>query len=1155
MFMTMKTKRLPHYVLTTALCGLFFLIAAPPVSAHQGAVRHVDEQVLDKKMSITISTGTLAGALQQIQTVFAVKIAYDPQVFSLESSAVAQQTFEHISLAQLMDRLFVPHGITYREVNGYVILNRMPAKQLTVAGMVRDSIGTPLTGVSVAIQGQPGGAATDSEGRYSLVAPADAVLVFSMLGYASSNIPVNGQSRIDVVLTADASALEEVVVTAIGIRQQKRQVGYATQEVNTDVLAEAKTMNLGSALTGQVAGLTVTNPTGIFQTPAFNLRGHKPLIVLDGVPIETDFYDLSSDDIANINVLKGTSASALYGSRGKNGAILITSKKASEETLDVTVGTNNLFTAGFTVFPETQTEYGNGSNGQYEFWDGADGGISDGDMIWGPKFGSGAKVAQWNSPVRDKQTGEVIPWWGNVTGTVYDDKARYERVPTDWVRHDNLRDFLGTGIVTNNSLSMAYRGQRSSFYASGNYAYQKGQALNSSLQTGNAKFSATFALADNLQLDASLSYNKVYSPNFPRYGYGPKNHMYTILIWMGDDVDGKDLREHLYVPGQEGYRQANYNYAWYNNPYFAALELQQKQDRDVMHGMTSLNWQLLPNLNLQGRASLRQNKTFENMESPKSYMNYGDSRNGDYKLWNKAQLNVDADVLATYEQQLGDNLGLTLNVGGSSFYRTYREDYEATDGLIVPFVYSLANTQGPVQATNFYERKAIRSVYGSANLDIYKALYLNFSARNDWSSTLSTDHNSYFYPSASLSTIISDYVPMPKGIDFLKLYTSWAQVSSDLSPYSIYSTYNKGVTYGSTPSVRYPAGIINPNIEPDKSSTYEAGLATSFAGGRLSLDFTYYNIKEENQILDLAISEASGFTSRKVNGNVYRTHGFEMMAGARPVAGPAFSWDFNVNWSTYARKIEEIYGDEPKFGNLKVGDRADSYYATVWQKSADGQLILNPNNTLPVRDPYPTYLGNIEPDWRLGFQNRFQISKFMVNLDFDGAWGGLMRSMTIEKMWWGGKHPESVDYRDQEYAAGQPVYVPEGVIVTGGELQRDVDGNVISDTRTYTPNTTAVNWQTWSQIYPYQAQVTEAESEKFANVFDRSYIKLRRLSVGYDLTNIVKIGNAKSAVFTLYGYNLLMWKNIPYVDPDYGDDDNLQDPSARYLGFSFNLKF
>ncbi len=1111
--------------------------------------------VLDQRITITLPKGNLAAALNALKTGYKVKFAYDPQKFQLDVNQIADKRFTDVPLFTVLSDLLYPAGIGYKEVNGTIILTERPRVQLRVSGVVRDSVGTPLQGVSVAEKGSTGGTATAADGRYQLATHADATLVFSMLGYVTQEVAVNGQTILDVLLKADASALEEVVVTAIGIKQQKRKVGYATQEVNPEVLSQSKTTNLGSALSGQVAGLTVANPTGLFQTPSMTLRGNKPLIVLDGVPVETDFYDISSEDIENINVLKGTTASALYGSRGKNGAILITSKQAKEETLEVNVGTNNLFTAGFTVYPETQTQYGNGSNGQYEFWDGADGGISDGDMIWGPKFGTGVEVPQWNSPIRDKQTGEVIPWWGDVSGTIYDDKSRYERVPTDWVRHDNLGDFLSTGIVTNNSLSMAYKGKRASFYASGNYAYQKGQVPNTSLNTGGAKLNASFFLADNLQLDASLGYNKVYSPNYPRYGYGPKNHMYTILIWMGDDVDGNDLREHRYVPGQEGYRQANYNYAWYNNPYFAALELQQKQDRNVLHGQTQLNWKILPNLNLQGRASMRENKTFEDMQSPKSYMNYGDSRNGDYKLWNKAQLNVDADVLATYNQPLASQLDLTLNVGASTFHRTYREDYESSDGLIVPFVYSLNNTQGPVQATNYFQEKAIRSVYGSANLDIFNALYLNFSARNDWSSTLPKGGNSYFYPAVSMSTVVSDYLKLPKVFDFLRVYASWAQVSSDLDPYSIYSSYNKSVTYGSTPSVTYPAGIVNPAIQPDKSTSYEAGVSTAFANNRFSVDVTYYRIKDENQIIDLNISEASGFSSRKVNGNIYLTNGYEVMATAKPVVGTDFSWDMSINWNHYAKKIDEIYGNQAKFGELRAGDRADSYYATVWQKSKDGELILDPNSGLPIKDPYSTYIGNLEPDWRLGFQNRFNVKGFLVNLDVDGAWGGLMRSMTIEKMWWGGKHPKSVEYRDAEYAAGHPVYVPTGVVVTGGELQRDVDGNILSDTRTYTPNTTAVNWQTWSQIYPYQAQVTEKESKQFANTYDRSYFKLRRLSVGYDVAKLMKVGNAKNAVVTLYGYNLLMWKKIPYVDPDYGNDNDLQDPSARYLGFSINLKF
>lgn len=1036
-----------------------------------------------------------------------------------------------------------------------LMLPAMAIGQDQITGKVTDSSGEGLPGVNIIVKGTTNGAVSGFDGSFGINVSSDAILVFSFVGFATQEVAVNGKSVVDVVMIEEMKSMDEIVVTAIGIKQQKKKLGYATQEVNTDVLGEATTLNLGNALSGQVAGLTVNNPTGIFQSPSFQLRGKSPLIVLDGIPLESDLYDISTEDIESINILKGGAASALYGARGKNGAILITRKNAAKEGLTVTASTSNMITAGFTVFPETQTQYGNGSNGKYEFWDGADGGISDGDMIWGPKFEPGVKVPQWNSPIRDKVTGEEIQWYGDVAGTVYDDKSRYERVPTDWVRHDNLKDFLGTGFVSKNDFSVAFRGEKSQFYFSGNYAYQKGQVPNSNLHTGGLNFNSTFQLTEALQLDATLSYNKVFSPNYPRYGYGPKNHMYTILIWMGDDVNGQDLRDHMYVPGLEGYRQANYNYAWYNNVYFAAHELNQLHNRNTLDGKLKLKYQITPDLYIQGRVSARERRLFENMESPKSYMNYGDSRNGDYKLWNTNQLNLDTDVLASYTKKITGQIEFSINAGASSFYRTYQQEYASTDGLIVPEVYSLGNTQSPVIASNYFEEKAIRSLYGSANLDLWNSVFLNFSGRNDWASTLPTSTNSYFYPSASLSAIISEFISMPRAIDYFKIYSSWAQVSSDLNPYSIYSVYLKGVTYGAIPAVSYPARLVNPEIMPEKSTSVELGFSTSFVQKKITLEGTYYRVLDENQIIDLSVSEASGFSSRKINGNEYTTRGFEVMLGYNAVNLENFSWNIGLNWTRHVKKITSIYNDNEKFGNLRAGDRADSYYATVWQKSADGRVILDANNGLPIRDPYPAKIGHLDPSWRLGLQNRFKVSDFTIDVDVDGAWGGLIRSLTIEKMWWGGKHPESVVYRDAEYAAGQPVYVPSGVVVTEGQLTRDADGNIISDTRQYAENTRAVSWQTWAQNYPYRAQVTEGESEHFANVFDRSYFKLRRVSVSYDLKNIMPAKGLNHLNLSVYGYNLAVWKNLPYLDPDYGNDDNLQDPSSRYVGFTLQAIF
>lgn len=1016
----------------------------------------------------------------------------------------------------------------------------------------------PVVGVVVMVDDTQNAVITETDGSYSIDASTGQTLVFSIMGYKSARRQVGDGNVIDVEMEEDIQIFDEVVVTAIGIRQQKKKIGYTTQQVTAETLTSTPNMNVGSALSGQVAGLMVANPTGIFQAPSFLLRGNAPLIVLDGIPVETDFYDISSDNIESINVLKGTAASALYGSRGKNGAILITSKSAQKEGIEISFSTSNMMSAGYAVFPETQSEYGSGSNGKYEFWDGADGGISDGDMTWGPKLDAGLKIAQWNSPIRDRVTGETIPWWGDVTGTQYDDKSRYERVPIDWVSHDNLNDFMRTGLVTSNNVSVAYRGDRARVFMTGQYAYQRGQVPSTSLHSQGMNINTSFDLARNLQLDANLSYNKILSPNFPRYGYGPRNHMYTIVEWMGNDVNGRELREHMYVPGQEGYRQANYNYAWYNNPYFAAEELSQSQSRDVTNAQLRLNYQILPNLNLQGRAAVRERTTLDEMKVPKTYMNYGDSRAGDYKVWNTHQTNVDTDILVNFTQSLTQDILFTLNAGGSMFYRRYRQEYQSTDGLIVPYVYSINNTQGPAIAQGTRTEKEIRSIYGSVNIDFSEYAFLTLTGRNDWSSTLARGGNSYFYPSVSLSTMVNEYVKLPRAFDFLKLYGSWATVSTDLNPYQIMSTYSKSTGYGSEPAVSYPGSLVNYNIRPQKTTSWEAGLSTAILRGRVSFDLTWYRAIDENQIIDLNMSNASGFGSRKVNGNQYTTNGWEIMAGVKAVKANDFEWDFALNWSRSVKRLTEIYGDQKKFGNLSKGDRADDYYDTGWVKSADGQVVLD-RNGMPTRDAFPQYLGHLDPTFRMGMQNTFRYKDFSLGVDLDGAYKGVIRSVLVEKLWWGGKGIPSLEYRDAQYAAGRPVYVPNGVVVTGGELTRDIDGNVISDTRTYEKNTTAVDWQQWSQNYPYQARVSYKDDKKFANVFDRSFIKLRRVALTYDFGRHLRTGGAiKGLTATIFANNVAVWKRVPGVDPDYtgnSNDDGANDPTARYVGFGVNVKF
>lgn len=1037
------------------------------------------------------------------------------------------------------------------------------SQTLKVSGTVKDEAGITIPGATILIKGSTMGIVTDIDGNYMIEAPLNSVLVASYIGYVSVEKSIGSTGGVvDFVLTENVEMIEEVVVTAIGIKQQKKKLGYTTQEVNTDALEQPGTVNVGNALSGQIAGLTVNNPTGLFQKPTFLLRGKNPLMVIDGIPVESDLFDVSPENIENINVLKGTAAAALYGSRGKDGAILITTKQAKDEGLSVTGTLTSMVSAGFSVYPKVQSEFGSGSNGKYEFWDGADGGISDGDMTWGPKFTPGLLVSQWNSPIRNKQTGETIPWYGDVSGTVYDNRSIYERVPIAWEAHDNLSDFLRTGVITKASFSIANKGKFSTYNFTGDFSNQRGQVPNTSVTTGGLNFNGTYSISNTVSLTSSLSYNKVYSPNYPRYGYGPKNHMYTIMLWMGDDVNGKDLAAHYYRPDADGLRQANYNYAWYNNPWFAANELSQGHDRNTTNGQVKLNWDILPGLSVQGRAAGRLESLFEDMESPKSYMNYGDSRNGDYKIWKNEKLDVNADMLATFSHAINNNVAFTINAGTSVFYQSLRSEYQSTDGLIVPRIYNMGNSLNPVRASNSKTEKAIESVYGSVNLDLFESVFLTFTGRNDWSSTLSSKNNSYFYPSVSLSTLVSEYVKLPAWIDYLKINGAWAMVSSDLTPYSLVATYRNAVLYGSTPSVTYPnttnnvTALLNPDILPQKTTSYEVGISASFLKNKFGIDLTYYHMLDENSIILLPLALSSGYPYRFVNGNKYTTNGAELILNAMPIGNKKFTWNVTTNWSTNIRKLSEIYGGQEKFGDLRVGDRADAMYATEWQKTPDGQLILDKNSGMPTHSAYKTFIGNQDPDVRFGLQNAFKISKFSVNVDIDGAIGGTLVSTTTQKMWWGGRHPKSTMYRQQEYDnGGKAIYVPEGVNVTGGEVSYDVNGKIIKDTRTYQKNETAVNIQTWAQNYPYRAVVKTSENELFANTFSRSFVKLRRVAVTYDFSSLIQSNIIKGLDLTLFGNNLGVIKKTPYLDPDFGSKDNdLQDPSARYIGISATIK-
>ncbi|WP_313385995.1 SusC/RagA family TonB-linked outer membrane protein [Chishuiella sp.] len=1033
-----------------------------------------------------------------------------------------------------------------------------------ISGLIQGVDKEPLKEIVITNLSTNENVKTDLEGRFSIKANKNDTLVIEGINYQTIELVISNNLNYELTLFKENdNELNEVVVTALGITKEQKKIGYATQEIGTETIEKITTPNVGNLFSGQVAGLYVSNPPGMQQAPKFNLRGKVPVIVIDGIIVGEDAFNaLNQNDIENINVLKGISASALYGSRGKDGVVIITTKQAKKGGVSIELSQNIMYTAGFTVYPKTQKQYGNGSNGKYEFWDGADGGISDGDMIWGPKLNQGQLIAQWNSPIRNKVTGDIIPWYGSVSGTIYNDRSLYERVPLPWEYHDNLKNFLKTGAISNTNFAVNLNSEKGSLRLSGNYLDLKDRIPGSKLNKGGISLNGTINITDQLKLNSKIAYNRSYSPNVPNYGYNPSGHMYTVLIWMGNDVNGNDLRNHQWVPGMEGYRQANWNYAWYNNPWFSASNYKNERLAEVINSQIGLEFKATDNLSFKTNVSLiKENEQLE-MKSPKSFFNYNAPREGRYSITKNDDVLVDYDFLASYKDKLfDDKIEYVINAGGAINYWKTDNLYSETDGLIVPGIYNLGNSEGNVLSRGRSQERLIQSLFATIDLSFYNALFINASLRNDWNSTLPSNNRSYFYPSISSSLVLSNFIKLPSFIDLLKIYGSWAQVSGGLDPYSLKNYYKTGeLNYNGNQTAYYPSLLANPTIKPETSQSIELGLNTNLFKNRIDFGFTYYRVKDYNQIVELPTSETSGFEKRYVNGNEYTTNGFEVTLGLTPIKNSNFLWKSQINWSKYEKKLTQIFNNQERYGNLKLNDRSDSYYDYQWLKNSEGEVILDPNTGMPTRDAYVKNIGHLNPNWTFGFNNTFKYKNWNLDIGIDGSIGGVMRSEVIEKMWWGGKHPNSVQYRDQEYQGNGYVYIPNGVNVTGGAVQYDVYGNVISDTRTYTKHSKAISWQSWAQNYPYRARVTESESKEFANVFDRTFIKLRSVVLSYDFSPLLKNSKSfKGLVVNVSGYNLAIWKKAKglYSDPDYNNSgsNDIQDPSSRWIGMGVNLKF
>ncbi|WP_336835603.1 SusC/RagA family TonB-linked outer membrane protein [Sphingobacterium siyangense] len=994
---------------------------------------------------------------------------------------------------------------------------------------------------------------SDHSGKFVIDAHIGDTLRIGYMGYLPKVFIVGNQPSSVISLIPNQQSLNEVVVTALGIKKEKQAIGYSVQEIKGKDMVKAREPNAISGLAGRVSGLTITPSTNLFGDPGITLRGRSNiLIVVDGMPINTDSWNLSPDDIESYSVLKGANAAALYGNRGQNGAIVITTKRAKlqDKGFQVEFNSSTQLQTGYNAIPKIQTEYGPGSNYQYAFKDGRGGGINDNDYnIWGPRF-EGQLIPQYNSPI-DPKTGQLIP------------------LPWEARGKDNLKKFLQNGLLSTNNIAISTKNDHGDLRLSASQMFQRGTTPNTKLGSTNINLTGGINAGSKLRFDASINYNKQYSPNYPNIAYGPNSPIYILTLWGAADYDIDDLRNY-WQPGKENVQQYNREYTIYDNPWMTAYENLRTYDKDDIYGYVSANYKFNDKLSLNARTSAstwNRNRTIKIPISANLYnYNIGGSRVGGYQETYDTFWENNTEVSLKYQNRIAEDLGFSGSVFGNLRTVSVKSLFARTDrGLTVPGVYDLSNSIMPTVSTNDRALRQVGSVYGFMDVDYKSMLFLNLTGRFDKSSTMPVKNNTYFYPSASLSAVISQMVTLPKVISALKIRGAYANVASDFvnesAQYDIYKLLPAYSNYGrwanAMTGVTYTDVLPNPDLVAERVKTAEIGLETRLFNNRLGFDFAFFRNLEGPRIIELATSVNSGVRARQTNGLTLLRKGIELSIDGTLIQQKDFSWNVMVNASTNHAWLHDIDGHQTRSGNVRVGERWDGYYVNDFQRDEKGMPIVGTNG-LPAYNPYVSRIGYSDNKFTASISNSFRYRDFSFSFLVDGRFGGLIKNVQDAKQWGSGTHPESAneyrlkDWENRDVKDYKGTVMTNGLKIVKGQLNTDQDGKVISDTREFAPNDIAVLWQNWATNY-YQSGPITAKS--------RTFVKLREIVFSYNVpANLLKNSRFfRSASVSVVGRNLLYFtgKGTQNMDLDQFTSANsdYQTPSVKSFGLNLNATF
>jgi TonB-linked SusC/RagA family outer membrane protein len=1049
--------------------------------------------------------------------------------------------------------------------------------QTKIAGLVKDDAQQPVPGVSVMVKGTKKATSTDLSGRFTLDAKTGETLVFSSIGFLPQEVQVTG-ANLTVTLKTDSKNLNEVVVTALGIRKEKRNLGYAIQEVKGADLVKAREANPVNGLVGKVAGLTVGVSSELLGRSSLYLRGNDVnLVVVDGVPINSDTWNINPDDIDTYTVLKGPAAAALYGYQAYNGALLITTKrgKLSDKGFTVELNSSTQFNKGFIALPKSQDEYGPGEHSAYAFGDGKGGGLNDGDYdIWGPKF-DGQLIPQYDSPI--------------VNGV---------RQGTPWVARgkDNLKRFIQTGLLSANNVALSSATDKYNLRVSISNNYQKGIIPNTQLNINNFNVSGSYNISPKLRAEAYINYSRQFSDNIPDVNYGPNSVIYNMTLWGGADWNIDDMKNY-WQPGKEGIQSIYAEYQRYHNPYFLSYEWLRGHKKNDINGYASLNYNVTKGLDVLLKTQISTYDQLRTEKMPFSAHPYGREEGlGDYREDRRSMFENNTQLILKYNKNIGDLFEISAFGGGNARNFSYNSSFTTTDYLNVPNVYNFSNSKNPVKAFDFNSQMLVLSAFYSVDLSFKKYLNINTTGRVDKNSALPPGNNSAFYPSVSLSSVISDYVKMPAFISFAKVRASYANVkdpglgtqefigatplqtypigygaeytSSYGGPgYGLSSPYSIRPTYNNQTGAYYTNNLIDLNAVKAQSRTnYEGGIDLKFLKNRLGFEATYFRYIDGPKIIRQNISAATGYQTNTINGRKTQNSGVELSLSGAPIMTDKFGWDVMINWSTYKQIYKELAPGETSVDQFfKTGDRIDNIYGSVLAKTPSGQVIHTSSGT-PVSLPVNQLLGHADPNWVWSIGNKFRYENFSFSFQLDGKVGGVMQDYVRLKSFQGGRQIETIqgkmgEARYQDYLrVNDPTYkgtwVGDGVVIANnGKLNFDPVTGVITNygDLTFAPNTTPQLLQDYLGVF-YGA--------KENTMMSRTYAKLREVTFGYQLPKkLLERTFIKSANISVVGRNLLYFINSTYNDVDVDQysgregTSTLQTPTTRSVGFNLNVTF